>query len=53
MTIKKVRKGPTWDEIAPKIQKIYYDWNEWKIAGQAYFPKENPPWDWYLECEKK
>ena len=35
-----------------KISKIYYDWKEWEIAGQLYFPKEKPPWDWFVECRK-
>jgi len=35
-----------------KIGKVLYDWKEWKEAGQTYFPKEQPPWDWYVKCEK-
>lgn len=35
-----------------KISKIYYDWKEWEIAGQLYFPKQKPPWDWFVECRK-
>lgn len=35
-----------------KISKIFYDWKEWKEAGQLYFPKEDPPWDWFVECTK-
>ncbi|MBU3904675.1 MAG: class I SAM-dependent methyltransferase [Nanoarchaeota archaeon] len=35
-----------------KVSKIYYDWKEWKKAGQTYFPKEEPPWDWFVECQK-
>jgi len=34
------------------IDKVSYSWNAWKKAGQAYFPKEDPPWDWYLRCQK-
>lgn len=36
-----------------QIGKVLYDWKEWREAGQTYFPKEHPPWDWYLKCEKK
>lgn len=35
-----------------KLGKVFYDWKEWREAGQAYFPKEEPPWDWYVRCEK-
>ena len=35
-----------------KIGKVLYDWKEWREAGQTYFPKEQPPWDWYVKCEK-
>lgn len=35
-----------------KIGKVLYDWKEWREAGQTYFPKESPPWDWYVKCEK-
>lgn len=35
-----------------KVSKVYYDWKEWKDAGQAYFPRELPPWDWFVECKK-
>jgi len=35
-----------------KIKKLRYKWVEWKNAGQNYFPKEDSPWDWYVECEK-
>lgn len=35
-----------------KIQRVNYKWKAWKEAGHFYFPKEEPPWDWYLTCEK-
>lgn len=35
-----------------KIKKVLYSWKEFSNAGQGYFPKEDPPWDWYAFCEK-
>ena len=35
-----------------QLGKVYYDWKEWREAGQTYYPKESPPWDWYVKCEK-
>lgn len=35
-----------------KIKKVLYLWIEFKKAGQAYFPKEKLPWDWYVICNK-
>jgi len=35
-----------------KIKKVFYSWKEFREAGQTYFPKEDPPWDWYVYCEK-
>jgi len=35
-----------------KIGRIHYDWIAWRDSGQSYFPTEEPPWDWYLSCQK-
>jgi ubiquinone/menaquinone biosynthesis C-methylase UbiE len=35
-----------------KIDNVPYIWSRWKEAGQKYFPKEEPPWDWYFTCIK-
>ena len=35
-----------------RIKKIFYPWREFEEAGQGYFPREDPPWDWYVICEK-
>lgn len=35
-----------------KIERVPYIWSRWKEAGQKYFPKEEPPWDWYFSCTK-
>jgi len=35
-----------------KIDRVPYRWTRWKEAGQAYYPKESPPWDWYFTCVK-
>jgi SAM-dependent methyltransferase len=35
-----------------KIQRVPYLWTQWKQAGHRYFPKEEPPWDWYFSCVK-
>lgn len=35
-----------------QIKKIFYPWKEFVDAGQNYFPREDPPWDWYVICEK-
>ncbi|MGV8161927.1 MAG: class I SAM-dependent methyltransferase [Candidatus Nanoarchaeia archaeon] len=35
-----------------KIERVPYRWTKWKEAGHRYFPKEEPPWDWYFVCEK-
>lgn len=35
-----------------KIKKVFYSWEEFEKAGQLYFPDEDPPWDWYVICEK-
>ncbi len=34
------------------IEMVPYRWTKWKQAGQKYFPKEEPPWDWYFTCDK-
>lgn len=34
------------------IKKVTYPWEEIKEAGQTYFPKEEPVWDWYAICKK-
>jgi SAM-dependent methyltransferase len=34
------------------IDRVPYIWSQWKEAGQKYFPKEEPPWDWYFSCTK-
>ncbi|MEK6895260.1 MAG: class I SAM-dependent methyltransferase [Nanoarchaeota archaeon] len=35
-----------------KIKRVFYSWEEFKEAGQSYFPGEDLPWDWYVICEK-
>jgi len=35
-----------------KIERVPYFWTRWKEAGHKYFPKEEPPWDWYFSCIK-
>lgn len=35
-----------------RINRVPYLWSRWKEAGQKYFPKEEPPWDWYFSCVK-
>ena len=35
-----------------KMGKVLYSWKEFKNAGQAYFPGQDLPWDWYVSCEK-
>ncbi len=35
-----------------RVSKICYNWKDWKDAGQDYFPKETPPWDWFVECKR-
>lgn len=35
-----------------EIKKVLYSWEEFAKAGQEYFPEEEPPWDWYVICEK-
>ena len=35
-----------------EIKKVFYPWEEFKKAGQSYFPSEGEPWDWYVSCEK-
>jgi ubiquinone/menaquinone biosynthesis C-methylase UbiE len=35
-----------------EIKKLSYSWEEFKKAGQAFFPDEDPPWDWYVVCKK-
>jgi ubiquinone/menaquinone biosynthesis C-methylase UbiE len=34
------------------IDKVPYIWTRWKEAGHRYYPKEDPPWDWYFSCTK-
>ncbi len=34
------------------IKEVEYPWEEIKEAGQTYFPKEEPVWDWYAICKK-
>ncbi len=35
-----------------EIKKVLYSWKEFAEAGQKNFPGEDPPWDWYVICEK-
>ncbi|GBE19522.1 demethylmenaquinone methyltransferase [archaeon BMS3Abin17] len=35
-----------------RIKRVFYSWEEFEEAGQGYFPGEDPPWDWYVICEK-
>ena len=35
-----------------RIQRVPYRWMKWKEAGQLYYPREDPPWDWYFTCNK-
>lgn len=35
-----------------RIQRVPYRWKKWKEAGQMYYPREDPPWDWYFTCRK-
>ncbi|MBN1496396.1 MAG: methyltransferase domain-containing protein [Spirochaetes bacterium] len=34
------------------IVRVPYRWSKWKEAGQMYYPREDPPWDWYFTCVK-
>ncbi len=34
------------------IVRVPYRWMKWKEAGQMYYPREDPPWDWYFTCKK-
>lgn len=34
------------------IVRVPYRWTRWREAGQMYYPKEDPPWDWYFTCVK-
>lgn len=35
-----------------QVSKVLYPWEEFRKAGQEYFPEAGNPWDWYFRCEK-